>query len=372
MERIYTRDNERVSAALTHFPACGKLLSYSRITQGHINDTFRVDCENGTYLLQKVSSVAFKEPLKVMKNIDEVTRFLRGKIIESGGNPDKETLNLVPSENGLPYYLNGKGQVWRVYLFIDGISYDAPKSTEQFAKAAIAFGRFQHLLAQYPAQNLEETIPNFHNTPKRYQTFLEACENNLSGRKENCLDLIALAKARADRIHAIVDGLNDGTIPLRTTHNDTKLNNIMFDEEGQEPLCVLDLDTIMPGSALYDFGDSIRFGANTACEDERDLSKIHFDFERFKAYARGFIEGADGSLTENEIRLFPYGAWLMTYECAIRFLTDYLDGDRYFRVESEDHNLVRAHDQFALLLDMERQAEAAQAYVETLLPSAKR
>lgn len=360
-------DELLVREVVPHFPECGALKSFVRITQGHINDTFRIECENGTFLLQRVSPVAFKKPLKVMKNIEGVTRFLHDSIVKEGGDPKTGCLNLLPSNQGTPYWVDGENEVWRVYLFVFGMSYDTPKNAEVFEKAAEAFGRFQHLLASYPAQDLEEVIPHFHDTPKRFRDLEAAIAANKSGRKDRCLDLIELALARKDRIGKIVDGLKNGTLPLRTTHNDTKLNNIMFDEKGETPLCVLDLDTIMPGSALYDFGDSIRFGANTAAEDEKDLSKIHFSLEMFQAYARGFIRGAAGSLTENEIRLFPYGAWLLTYECGIRFLSDYLDGDLYFRTAYEDHNLVRARDQFALLLDMEAKQSEANAIIESLL-----
>lgn len=364
---VYTRDNERVENAIKHYPQCGKVISYTRITQGHINDTFRVDAENGVFLLQKVSAVAFKEPLKVMKNIVGVTRFLHDKIVEEGGDPMKGCLNLLVSSEGTPYWLNEKGQVWRMYYFVEGISFDTPKNPEMFGKAAEAFGRFQHLLEEFPANELEEVIPHFHDTPKRFAALEEAIAKDAMGRKKEVEDLIRIAYERKDRIHRIVDGLASGELPLRTTHNDTKLNNIMFDEKGEEPLCILDLDTIMPGSALYDFGDSIRFGANTCAEDERDTSKIHFNLEMFKAYAQGFIKGAEGSLTEKEIRLFPYSAWLLTFECGIRFLTDYLNGDVYFHIDCPDHNLVRAKDQFALFLDMERHQEDADRIIEELL-----
>ena len=367
MNPVSIPDEILVKEAIPHFPECGALKSFVRITQGHINDTFRVECEKGPFLLQRVSPVAFKEPLKVMKNIEGVTRFLHDSIAKEGGDPKTGCLNLLPSDQGKSYWQDQDGDIWRVYLFVFGMSYDTPKNPEVFRKAAEAFGRFQHLLSAFPASDLEEVIPHFHDTPKRFRDLLAAIDNNFSKRKDTCLDLIELALERQDKISKVVDGLRDGTLPLRTTHNDTKLNNIMFDVTGEKPLCVLDLDTIMPGSALYDFGDSIRFGANTAAEDEKDLSKIHFSLEMFQAYAEGFIRGAEGSLTEDEIRLFPYGAWLMTFECGIRFLTDYLDGDHYFHVAYADHNLVRARDQFALLLDMEAKEKEASAIIETLL-----
>ena len=364
---IYTKDNERVANAMSHYPQCGNVQSFVRIIQGHINDTFRVDTDKGTFLLQKVSEVAFKEPLKVMANIAGVTRFLREAILKEGGDPSTGCLNLLDSDDGVPYWRNAKGQVWRVYLFIDGMSYDTPKNPEIFGKAAEAFGRFQHLLESYPADQLEEVIPHFHDTPSRFAALEKAIEEDAVGRKKEVEDLIRIAYERKERIGRIVDGLAKGELPLRTTHNDTKLNNIMFDKAGEEPLCILDLDTIMPGSALYDFGDSIRFGANTCAEDEKDTSKIQFDLAMFESYAKGFVKGAQGSLTEQEIRLFPYSAWLMTFECGIRFLTDYLNGDVYFHTEYDDHNLVRAKDQFALFLDMEKKEKEADAIIEALL-----
>ena len=362
------KDNLLIAEIGTHFSTCGHLVSYERITRGHINDTFKIITDKGAYLMQRISPIAFKDPLKVMHNIAGVTKFLRQRIIEEGGNPDTECLNLVDSDEHTPYWLDQKsGDVWRVYLYIDGVSYDMPESTEAFEKAAIAFGRFQYLLADYPAADLYEVIPHFHDTPKRFLDLDESVKKDALGRKKNCEELIAKAYARKDTLSKIVDGLANGSIPLRTTHNDTKLNNIMFDATGTTPLCILDLDTIMPGSALYDFGDSIRFGANTAAEDEKDVSKIHFNIEMFKAYARGFLKGSSNSLSKNEILLFPYSAMLLTYECGIRFLKDYLDGDVYFHVAYDDHNLVRAIDQFTLLEDMEKQEEEMDAFVKSLL-----
>ena len=360
-------DQTMVEGAIRHFPACGYFQNFVRITQGHINDTFRVKTDKGEYLLQRLSPTAFKKPLEVMHNIAGVTAFLRKKIIEEDGNPDQECLNLVPSNDGECYWMDECDHLWRVYLFIEGMSYDSPKSPELFQEAAKAFGRFQHLLSEYPASDLYEVIPHFHDTPKRFKDLEASLAKDPLNRKKDCMDVVNLALERKDKLSKIVDGLKDGSLPLRTTHNDTKLNNIMFDPSGTNPLCILDLDTIMPGSALYDFGDSIRFGANTCVEDEKDTSKIHFNLEMFKAYAKGFVEGAAGSLTEKEIRLFPYCSMLLTYECGIRFLADYLDGDIYFHTAYEGHNLVRARDQFALLLDMERQQKQMDEFIEELL-----
>lgn len=352
---------------LNHFSACGELLSYSQIKTGHINDTYKIVAKGGTFLLQRISSAAFKNPIAVMENIIGVTHFLNLKLQENGEDPLIGCLNLIQSDTGDFYYFDEHNDCWRVYLYIDGQTFDSPESPEQFGKAGEAFGRFQCLLSEYPSETLYEVIPHFHDTPKRFRDLERAVERNLSGRKENAKEILEDAYARKDKISKIVDGLADGSIPLRITHNDTKLNNVMFDLSGTRALCVLDLDTIMPGSALYDFGDAIRFGANTCGEDEKDLSKIHFDLEMFKAYAKGFIRGANGTLTEQEIRLFPYAGWLLTYECGIRFLTDYLNGDTYFHTDYPEHNLVRALDQFALLKDMEAKEKEAQDFIESLL-----
>ena len=239
----------------------------------------------------------------------------------------------------------------------DSMSYDKVEEPHQFYESAVAFGNFQYMLRDYPADTLYETIVNFHNTPDRYRQFEEAVANDACGRLSSVLEEVEFVRARRDFAQTLETAHKEGKLPLRVTHNDTKLNNILFDKNTHAPLCVCDLDTIMPGYSVNDFGDSIRFGATTALEDERDLDKVHFDVELYELYVKGFIEGAKGGLTEGELELLPEGAMMMTFECGMRFLTDYLNGDTYFKVHREGHNLDRARNQFKLVLDMEQNCD---------------
>ena len=355
---------------LKRFDLDSEAVSIHRNDQGHINDSYQVNREDGrVYFLQRISPVAFHDPKSVMLNILAVTSFLRKEIEARGGNPERECLNLVKTKHDHAYVRDEENGMWRLYLFVDGLVLDAPRNLQDFYEAGKGFGTFQKLLAGFPSETLFETIPQFHDTTIRYKQLESAIEENRSGRRNECQPEIAFAAERKNRLSTIVDGLRDGSIPLRTTHNDTKLNNIMFDQSGKA-ICILDLDTVMPGSALYDFGDAIRFGANLGKEDEQDLSNVKFSLERFEAYAKGFLDGADGTLTEKEIRLFPYAAMLMTYECGTRFLADYLNGDVYFHTAYPEHNLVRARDQFALLKDMEAHEKEMDEVIASLLKKA--
>ncbi len=246
-------------------------------------------------------------------------------------------------------------------------SLDVVERPEEFYESALAFGRFQKLLADYPAESLHETIPNFHNTIDRVEKFQKAVEADVMKRAADVREEIRFVLDREADCHILCDMLAAGEIPLRVTHNDTKLNNIMLDHKTGKGICVIDLDTVMPGSALYDYGDSIRFGANTGAEDEKDLSKISCDLELFALYTKGFIEGCGGSLTEKEIRMLPMGAKLMTLECGMRFLTDYLEGDHYFKIHRPEHNLDRTRTQFRLVKDMEDKWEKMQEIAESFL-----
>ena len=319
---------------------------------GHINDTYIVYSQPN-YILQRINKNVFKNPPAVMENIKGVTEFLRKKIAAEGGNPDRETLTLIPTVDGESYYHHTDGEYYRVYKFIEGAtSYDLVENPMQLYHAAKAFGKFQNMLADYPADTLHETIVDFHNTRARYDQFRTALENNASGRAENCREEIDFVLAREKDAGVIVDALADGSIPLRVTHNDTKLNNVLLDDRTGEGVCVIDLDTVMPGSLLYDYGDALRFGGSSGAEDERDLSKIWFDTEKFTAFTRGFLEALP-SITDKERALLPFSIKLMTLECGARFLADYINGDVYFKTHSEDHNLVRARTQFKLVKEIE-------------------
>lgn len=329
---------------------------------GHINDTFRVTfaTEAGTkrYILQRMNKSIFLNPEELMENVVGVTSWLRKKIIENGGDPERETLNIIKTKEDKAFYVDSEGEYWRAYLFIeDAATYDLVKDKEDFYQSAVAFGHFQGLLADYPAETLHETIVNFHNTVDRFAKFKKAVEEDACGRAKNVQEEIKFVLDREKLAHVLCDLLAEKKIPLRVTHNDTKLNNIMIDNATGKAICVIDLDTVMPGLSVNDFGDSIRFGASTGAEDEKDLSKVSCSMELFDVYAKGFIEGCKGSLTPIELDMLPIGAMTMTYECGMRFLTDYLEGDHYFKVHREGHNLDRCRTQFKLVKDMEEKLD---------------
>lgn len=331
---------------------------------GHINDTFCVhtqpedDCCK-CFILQRMSTAAFKHPDQLMANIVGVTDYLGEKISAAGGDRDREAMRVLRPKNGETFYTDSEGGAWRVYPFIEDIyCYQSAETPELFEASARAFGKFQKMLNGYPAETLYETIPHFHDTEDRLAKLKDAIAEDKMGRVAECADEIAFVMAREADCSVALQAQRDGILPLRVTHNDTKLNNVLIDRKTGEGMCVIDLDTTMPGLAINDFGDSIRFGANHSAEDEKDLSKVNFDIELYEAYTRGFLEGADGTLTEEELKYLPWGAKLMTLECGIRFLTDYLVGDTYFRIHREGQNLDRCRTQFKLVRDMEEQFQA--------------
>ena len=361
--------SNKVHEAIDGFKLPGELKECIRYGSGHINDTYRVTYETpqGTkrYILQRMSKSIFKKPVELMENVSGVTAWLRKKIIENGGDPERETLTLVKSNDGLPYFVDSTGEYWRVYLFIEGATcYDAVKDDNDFYQSAVAFGHFQRLLADYPAETLHETIKDFHNTPDRLEKFKKAVAEDICGRAASVQIEIDFILEREELTHALYDLQLDGRLPLRVTHNDTKLNNIMIDDETGKAICVIDLDTVMPGLTANDFGDSIRFGASTALEDEQDLSKVSCDLHLFDVYARGFIEGCGGALTDLEIDMLPMGAILMTFENGIRFLTDHLEGDHYIRIHREGHNLDRCRTQLTLVKDMQEKLPQMNAIIQ--------
>ena len=340
------------------FPAT--LLGAVRYGQGHINDTFCVLCQpqDGDcirYILQGLSSAAFPHPEELMENMVGITEYLKKAILAQGGDPMRETLSLVKTKDGKNFYTDSNGKVWRLTPFIEGTDCYQSATAELFEAAAYTFGKFQYMLQDYPAETLHETIVKFHDTEDRFQKFLTALEADKFGRAKDVQAEIDFVMARKDDCSVALQALRDGKLPLRVTHNDTKLNNILVDRATKQGICVIDLDTTMPGLSINDFGDSIRFGANHSAEDEKDLSKINFDIELYEAYTRGFLKGAQGSLTPAELEYLPWGAKLMTLECGIRFLTDYLDGDHYFRIHYPEQNLDRCRTQFKLVQDMEEQ-----------------
>ena len=323
--------------------------SCERYGCGHINVTYLVVTESGRrYILQKINNSIFKDVPGLMGNIAAVTKYLREMI-----NDPRGVLTLVPTTDGADYLQDENGGFWRVYDFVEqSICLQSPECADDFYQSAVAFGAFQQQLKDFPAETLCEVIPNFHNTVDRYRIFKEALAADVCGRAASVKAEIDFALAREQEAGTLVNMLAEGKLPLRVTHNDTKLNNVMLDEVTRKPLCVIDLDTVMPGLSLYDFGDSIRFGAATAPEDEKDLSKMVMDLGLFETYTKGFLSACPG-LTENERDMLPMGAKLMTLECGVRFLTDYLSGDTYFRTHYEGQNLDRCRTQFKLVADME-------------------
>ncbi len=338
----------------------GYLTLVEQYGSGHINDTYLVECnEKPRYILQRLNDNVFKDIPALMENVCNVTSFLRKKIEAAGGNPYRECLIPVMTLEGNSYYQDEHGDYWRAFIFVeDAISYQTIDTPIQFCSSARAFGKFQNMLRDYPAATLHETIPNFHNTAVRFETLEKAIAENKAGRKDEVADEIAFALARKADASVLVDKIAEGKLPLRVTHNDTKLNNVMLDPVTYDPLAVIDLDTVMPGLSLYDFGDSIRFGATHAAEDEQNLDKVYCDLELFEEYVKGFLQECGDVLTEEEIKLLPFAAKIMTYECGIRFLTDYLDGDTYFKTHYPKQNLYRCRNQFKLVSDMEGKMDA--------------
>ncbi len=349
---------EQLRGIVSNFAVEGELISGRPYGNGHINDTRYVVIEEQgervEYILQRINKNVFKRPDLLMENYVGVTAFLREIIIKNGGDPERETINVIKTRDGKNFYLDGDGEYWRLIKFVvDNDSYDKVENPEQFYQSAVAFGNFQYLLKSYPAETLHETIVNFHNTPDRFRQLMEAADNDVKGRLSEVGAEVEFCKKREEFAWTLENAHKEGKLPLKVTHNDTKLNNILFDKHTGKPVCVIDLDTIMPGYAVNDFGDSIRFGATTALEDEADLSKVNFDIDLYELYVKGFIEGAKGGLTEGELEMLPIGAIMMTFECGMRFLADYLNGDTYFRTSRPAQNLDRARNQFKLVSDME-------------------
>lgn len=362
-------NSNKISEVTEAFNLPGELKECIPYGNGHINDTYRLTCETPEgirrYILQRMSRRIFKNPQELMENVSGVTSWLRKKIIENGGDPERETLTLLNSRENLPYFVDSTGDYWRIYLFIEGATcYEQVKDDNDFYQSAVAFGHFQRLLADYPAETLHETIKDFHNTPDRLEKFKKAVAEDICGRAASVQKEIDFILEREELTHALYDLQLDGRLPLRVTHNDTKLNNIMIDDETGKAICVIDLDTVMPGLTANDFGDSIRFGASTALEDEQDLSKVSCDLHLFDVYARGFIEGCGGALTDLEIDMLPMGAILMTFENGIRFLTDHLEGDHYFHIHREGHNLDRCRTQLTLVKDMQEKLPQMNAIIQ--------
>ena len=330
---------------------------------GHINRTYLVD-STPRVILQRINTAVFTKPAEVMENIMAVTSYLRKKLEAAGADPTRGTLTFLRTKDGKPYYKTAEGDYYRAYYFVeDTVSLESVENLEDFTEAARGFGKFQQMLADFPADQLYETIEKFHDTPNRYRQLDEALANNRSGRAKEVQAEVDFALSHRKYAAMITDAIADGSVPLRVTHNDTKLNNVLLDAATNKAICVIDLDTVMPGSMLYDFGDALRFGASTGAEDETDLDKIHFDLTKFEAFTKGFLGELGDSITQKERELLPLSVLMMTLECGIRFLADHINGDVYFSIHREGHNLDRCRTQFKLVSEIEEKFDEMAAIV---------
>ena len=327
------------------FQISGNPVSYQEFGQGHINETLKLKTDTGhQYILQRINQYVFRQPVQLMENACAITDFLRTKDADP-----RHSLHFIPAQDGHCYFVDEKGEFWRMYEFVDGLSLDAPETEADLYQSALAFGNFQMLLSDFPAESLHDTIPEFHNTVDRYRLLRESVEADVCGRVKEVrgeLDFLWEHEQMACTLQRMRE---NGQLPLRVTHNDTKLNNVLLDRDTREYLCVLDLDTVMPGLSLYDYGDSIRFGASTSAAEEDQ--QIALDLHLFEVYTRGFLSSAT-NLTDTEIEMLPLSAVVLTVELVARFLKDYLDGDLYFKTAYPTHNLDRARGQMALAKDM--------------------
>ena len=336
-----------IEKAAYAFRINGNPVSCREFGHGHINYTLKLDTDTGAeYVLQQINTYVFKDPVKLMENASAVTNHLRKQVTDP-----RHALHFIPALDGKYYHQDEQGRFWRMYDFVGGFCLDLPETDGDFYQSALAFGRFQHMLSDFPADTLYETIPEFHNTVDRYRQFKESVASDPKGRLESARPEVDYLLAQEETACRLQHMLENGQLPLRVTHNDTKLNNVLLDRKSRESLCVLDLDTCMPGLSAHDFGDSIRFGAATAAEDEQDLSRVSMDLHLFEVYTRGFLEAAT-ALTDKEVEVLPLGAVNMALELATRFLKDYLDGDLYFKTAYPTHNLVRARTQIRMAQDM--------------------
>ncbi len=342
---------KKLKAIGAAFRLQGKFYSYKIINDGNVNGTYKLYYRypNGsvkTYIAQRINTYVFHNPSSIMENIDMVTTHIREKAT------DRVSLHFHHLEDGKNYLLDEENNFWRLYTYIDAVTYNVCSDLVVLRNAGAAFGEFQMQLSDFDAEKLHTTIPDFHNTRKRLATFFEHVKQDPCGRAEEVapeIEQIAAFREIAERLNGMLD---EGRIPLRVTHNDTKINNVLFQKRTHKPLVVIDLDTVMPGLAMHDFGDAVRFAANTAAEDEEDLSLVSFDMEKFRAFAEGFISMTRTALTPEEIDTMALGAVTITVELASRFLDDYLLGDKYFKTNYEGHNLVRTRCQLKLAEDM--------------------
>ncbi len=354
---------------LSNFDINGEFISCEPYGSGLINRTYvavySVNGKRKRFIVQRINTNLFKNVDGLMNNIKLVTEFNRNEIIRRGGDPDRESLTLVYTKNGAAYYRTEEGDCYRVYVFIeDAKGYDVVEKPEHFYQSAVAFGKFAQLLDRFDSTQLFEVLPDFHNTVKRFDNLKKSLAADKFNRAADVKAEIDFALKHENIVGNIVNLLESGKMPSRVTHNDTKLNNVLIDTRTDKAVCVIDLDTMMPGSICYDFGDSIRFGCNPCLEDTPETEKVIFSTPLFEEYARGYLSVFGDAITEIEKKNLTMGAILMTYECGIRFLTDYLDGDVYFRLSRERQNIDRTRTQFKLVADMESQYDKLNSIID--------
>ena len=357
--------HEKLHEVCRLFRIYDEFLGYETIQMGNVNRTYKVnfrlaDGNPKSFLVQNVNTYAFRNPVALMDNIDHVTEHIRNK------KPGKTALHFHHTADRKTYFVDGE-DFWRMTNYIPSVTYGAVEDVNVVRNAGKAFGEFQGQLSDFDSNELFETIPGFHNTRQRYENFIKAVQENKAGRADEVREEIDFLLSVQDIACKLTDLQQEGKLPLRVTHNDTKINNVLFHPETYSPMIVIDLDTVMPGLAANDFGDSIRFGASTATEDEKDLSKVSMSLDLYRAYASGFLKACGQRLTAKEIETLPWGAKLMTLECGVRFLTDHLNGDVYFGIKYPEHNLVRSKAQFKLLQSVEAHQAEMQAFIAEIV-----
>ena len=367
---------ERIARIGDQFAISGDFLYGEELRNGHINTTYRTcyrteDGHVDRYILQRINDYVFKDPALVMKNVEKVTRHISWKVLRRRKNAAGQTLTLYPARGGRNYIiLPEEGGMWRCYNNIEGThTYDVVENTRQAYQAGYAFGSFQELVSDMNPEDIRESIPDFHNTPKRYEALEASAKADPLGRAAECSEELELIRSWAPRLGKLVEMQRSGQLPTRITHNDTKINNVMLDEDTDSAVCVIDLDTVMPGLSLYDFGDMVRTATCMAEEDETDLSKVVMQMPFFESLAEGYLDAAHSFLTREEVDQLAFSGWLITVEIGIRFLTDYLDGDKYFRTDYPTHNLVRARNQLALAKSIQSSLPKMQKHIRKLIKS---
>lgn len=353
-----------------HFQIEGKFQKVKALDVGNINITYKVtflnNGRNEEYIVQRINKFVFKRPDLIMDNIMEISSHIINEIKHNHGVVDRNVLEYMLTENNISYYVDSDQEYWRCYKFI-GNSISVNETSDLFLidQAGKAFGQFQMLLSNFDASSLHESIPNFHNTEARFIYLEESIRLDVMQRVENCQEEIDFLMSRKEVALSLCKKLKEGKLPLRVTHNDTKCNNVLFDKETKEALAVIDLDTVMPGLTAYDYGDAIRSIAPTCQEDEKDLSKVDVDMEKFKAFTEGFISAINGSLNDDEIVSLADGILVITLELASRFLKDYIDGDLYFKTNYSEHNFVRAKCQIQIAKKFEEHMDEMRQYINS-------